>query len=236
MMTEKNAVFEAVDRAGLDARAFEWRVLESYMEPSQFGANYSEASQLHHCASGYFYTFGQYIDQFSPGPTDRIESASLYEYSDSNKWRNRWSALTTWLERLKEELEAPDLWQEMLKERSLSVSTALLPPTEHFTDADRRYLAESLRRIEADIGQQHQLTATQTQAIHDGFEEIKYAMDRFGKKDWVSMATGLLFNVMVGVALSPSAARDLYHKFAAAVVPLLNIAHKMIQSGFHPSM
>ena len=54
-------------------------------------------------------------------------------------------------------------------------------------------------------------------------------MKRFGVKDWVQMATGLLFNIMVGSALAPSAARDLYNMFAGAVVSILDMAQKLIQ-------
>jgi hypothetical protein len=72
----------------------------------------------------------------------------------------------------------------------------------------------------------HRLAESQTQAIHDGFEQIKTEMNRFGKKDWINNATGLLFNLMVGSALAPAAARDLYNIFVAAA-PLLDLAHKL---------
>jgi len=55
-------------------------------------------------------------------------------------------------------------------------------------------------------------------------------MDRLGKKDWFNYAVGLLVNIAVAAAFSPSAARDLLHGFSHAVQPLFDAFLKLIGS------
>jgi hypothetical protein len=42
----------------------------------------------------------------------------------------------------------------------------------------------------------------------------------------INMASGLLFNIMVGAAFAT--ARNIYNMFVAAVAPLLDVAHNLI--------
>jgi len=70
----------------------------------------------------------------------------------------------------------------------------------------------------------------QIAAINEGFESVVSAMDRLGKKDWFNYAVGLLVNIAVAAAFSPSAARDLLHGFSHAVQPLFDAFLKLIGS------
>jgi hypothetical protein len=231
LLTERNALFVLVNRSGIGPTClhFEEVDIKERTPPNvRFSALRDfRVSLLRYKDSDFFYQFGSIYDVFSPGPLSRVESHYLAEQGvPKNTIRAKW--FQKWLARLQEEVTAPDLWAEMMATKSLATASALTPVEERFTERDRLYLAAELKRIEANVEQVHQLTSSQAEAIHDGFEEIKTEMNRYGKKDWVNLATGLLFNIMVGSALAPSAARDLYNMFVTAVAPLLDVAHRLI--------
>ncbi len=184
-------------------------------------------SKLVHTDSQFFYRCGLHIDKCSPGQGYRVQAVPLTP-DPQLKWQDREIAFGRWLLRLREEVQTSDLWAEIAKTKSLSIKIAITSAEEKFDEKEIGYLHGELNRIEAQIQAIHKLTTSQTEAIHGGFEEIRSEMNRFGKKDWANMATGLLFNIMVGSALAPSAARDLYNMFAAAVAPLLDVAHKLL--------
>src|SRR6185437_3577940 len=135
------------------------------------------------------YKFGKDSDAYSPAEEKWKGVGGV----TGVPWGDRLELLVTpWLLRIKKE-NAPDLWAEALSARSLVTATAITPQAEQFTEKDRLYLTDALKRIEGAIVDQHRLTEAQTRAMHDGFEEIKEATNRIGKKDWISYASGLLF-------------------------------------------
>lgn len=222
--TDRNRVFEILRAVELPVNEFVW-------SESEFNEGMGEratGSVLTHRPSEYFYGFGHSFDQFSPGEQSRTESQQLDNYGLA-KTSTRFNAFGRWAERLKDELDAPDLWAEMVTTQSLAIGTALAAAGVGFSTKEANTFAKELKRIEGRITDLHQLTSAQTEALHDGFEQIKADMNRFGKKDWVSYATGLLFNIMVGAAFAPAAAKDIYNMFVAAVAPLLDVAHKLLQ-------
>jgi hypothetical protein len=227
LRTKRNEVFAIVDNyhlTHLDLLLVDARFEES----TEHGLLQYHGSEVVHNQSGFFYRFGKVYDVYTPAEPERTVLFRFDDLGDYSQWERRKQHVAKWLNWLKGEVDTPDLWSEVAKTKSLATATAIIPPEERFNKEETLYIAESLKRIEAGIADQHQLTASQTEAIHDGFEEIKVEMNRFGKKDWVNNATGLLFNIMVGSALAPSAARDLYNMFVAAVAPLLDVAHKLI--------
>ena len=217
-----------VEKSGLNPAVFTWEE-RKHEEPVQWsGMTYAMASVLLHPESEYFYTFGNYHDSCSPGVHERIERHDIYENGVEGRWDCRLPVVKSWLARLKEELDAPDLWGQLFDGKALATHSALTPPTARFTEEQVRLLSGEFKRIEKRVTDLHDLTVAQKEAMHEGFEDIKAEMKRFGIKDWVNYACGLLFNMMVGATFAPSAARDLYNSFVAAVAPLLDVAHRLI--------
>lgn len=225
LRTDRNMVLRLIEAASLDGSQFKWS--ETTFKEGIYGGT-CLGSLLTHLPSEFFYAFGHTFDQYSPGRQNRIESISLSDRYSPKK-QIRYQTVSEWAQRLKVEVDAPDLWTELLTTKALSTNTALMTSEHVFTDNEISYFGKQVEHIEKTITKTHQLTTAQIEAIHDGLDEMKREMNRFGKKDWVNVATGLLVNIMVGAALAPSAAKDLYNMFAAAVAPLLTLAHKLIQ-------
>ncbi len=226
--TEKNAIFIMIEESGLSPAVFTWKERRHEEPVEMFGMTCATASVLLHPESDYFYTFGNYCDSCSPGGYERIERQETFKDGVKGRWNYRHRAVKSWLERLKEELDAPDLWGKLFEGKALAIRSALTPPTARFTQEQVRSLSFEFRRIEQRTADLHELTVAQKEAMHEGFEEIKAEMNRFGIKDWVNLACGLLFNVLVGAAFAPNAAFDLYNSFAAAVSPLLDATQRLI--------
>jgi len=230
LKTERNAIFELVTHSGLEVAHFEWGKFDRFEEPIvMHGITYTTVSVLIHVPSQFHYRFGKYYDQTFPGINERVERRDVFKQGSEYKWKYRITIFQEWLTRLREEIDAPDFWDEIGKAKPLALAAAEMPAEETFAEKEKLYFAVAVERIEADLHRLNQLTASQSEAIHCGFEEIKAEMNRFGKKDWINNATGLLFNIMVNSAFAPSAARDLYNMFVAAVAPLLDVAHKLLQ-------
>lgn len=229
MTTERDNMFRVIEHVGLATSCFQWRELKNYMEPSEYGSSWTKASVLVHVPSEYFYTFGKYVDQFSPGRTDRVESKSLYEYSNSDKWSSRWQSVETWITRLKEEIDAPDLWSQLLKDREVyQLASSTVQPGDVFTAQDKHYVAQQFRQIQNQLSTVHRLQEQQVQAMNQKFGEIVEGMNRFGKKDWLNWAIGALTGFALNAAFSPAAARDLFHGFIGAVGPLFDAVRNLI--------
>jgi len=228
---ERNEVFRLVEHVGLSTSCFAWEESIDHKEPvrrSLVGYFTYTVSVLVHVPSQFAYTFGKFIDQFSPGINARVEKANLI-FGPQNKDKVRRQTVYNWLRRLREEVETPDLWQEMLKDRELyQIASSDMYSLEVFTSQDKLYLSQQLKQVQNQLAKEHQLSANQAQAVEQRFAEIVEGMDRFGKKDWINWAIGALTGFALNAMFSPSAARDMLHGFIAVVGPLFDAAVKLI--------
>jgi hypothetical protein len=223
-----NDVFEMVNFVGLPVADFQWRI-ERLEHNYHGGASYCNGSALYHVESQFFYKFGEWSDVFSPGRIDRVQTVELSTYASSNRWEQRTEPVLVWLSRLKEELDAPDLWNELITDRNAyTIATVTTRHNDRFTTQETSYVAVQLQQVRQQLQAAHDLTAVQTRAIEKGFAEIVQSMNSYGKKDWFNQASGLLVNIAVAYAFSPAAASDLYHRFVAAVAPLFEAVMNLL--------
>ena len=221
---ERNAVFTLVQQSGLEPSDFDWKT-EHIQEPGEYGVVYADASVLLHKPTGFFYKFGVYSDQYSPGHAERIESVEL----SVQKWDVRIKAVAHWLSALKEEVEAPDLWQELLRERRLyRLASAPQLRNEQFSNDEKALVLKQLHTLREQIVSAHNLQSQQTEVLDRGLNYLGQSLDRFGKKDWLNLAIGTLINIAVAAAFSPTAAKDLLHGFTSAIRPLFDSVLKLL--------
>jgi len=182
-----------------------------------------------HTPSGFYYQFGAYSDEFSPGHLERIGRQDISRASYGS-WPSRLQYVTEWLHELKGELDAPDLWAELSNARRLSqIASSSRIDNSQFTIEEKEYIIHQLGEIKQHLIAHHQLQLQQAEAIEHGFQNIVDAMNRFGKKDWVNYAVGFLLNFAVATIFSPQAANDMLHSFMKAVSPLFDAAMKLIK-------
>ena len=115
LKTAQNDVLDRVKASGITPTQFVWETVVT----QEWGAGYQysyTASKLVHEPSGFYYQFGSYSDEFSPGHLQRVEHKKV----GKDDWFGRLQVVTYWLNELKEQLDAPDLWAELLEVRRLS--------------------------------------------------------------------------------------------------------------------
>src|SRR5260221_1281756 len=116
--TQRNADLELILGAGFDATDFEWSEVnlgESYIGSETL---YS-VSCLTHRSTEYYFVFGESSVKCSPGSRSKVER----EYK-VNLWSVKFNTFRIWLQRLRQEVDAPDLWAEVGKERQASHSAS----------------------------------------------------------------------------------------------------------------
>jgi hypothetical protein len=110
LVTQRNAVFELIREVGLDPAAFSWEAAKN--------GNGVLVSRLVHSGRVFFADFD--LDrlrfQCCPGLTSRV-----HEWSMPLLWQHQLREARGWLERMKKELAATDLWEQL---RSLPVTVS----------------------------------------------------------------------------------------------------------------
>jgi hypothetical protein len=204
LKSQANEVLEAIQAAGLQPADFLW-VKRSSKHLTQV-----DISVIAHSPTNYFYAFdfaqkGTHWSSFSPGAEATIEE------HHPGGWREQMHYVRGWLNNLKREVDTPDLWAAIGNEKAL-VRAAVEENTSQspFTSAERDKLAEGLKELKAYMQATYQLTSDQISYISDRFDYLEEASGRLNRKDWLMLAIGVITNIVIGAALAPSAARDLF--------------------------
>jgi hypothetical protein len=172
-------------------------------------------SVLRYEPRGYYFTFDFYGDQGiwsrrSPG-RDQMEE----NHNGFSSWKDQYKWCREWLDFVKEELEAPDIWTEFIKSRTLPAATPFDPGANTpFTEEEQDYLTTRLDEFkEAIIASVSglQLPAADLESRIDQIESelsyIKQGLTRLGRIDWknilIASLLGLIINVGCASDLRP---------------------------------
>jgi hypothetical protein len=221
---EKNEIFSLVVDVGLNPAEFGW-LDEEYTEyidgePVQF-----KTSRLKHRPTRYFCRFGGLRVEMSPGPDHRVE----YE-EHHNNWQIKRAAAQLWLEELRKEVDAPDLWATIGQEKALSTAAASADlDNRPFTAAEQSLIATKLDEIKAYLLGGQRFAADEADAVERGFAYLKEAADRMGRKDWLNILIGGLISLAIGLALEPEKARGLLRPAGTVFQSLWGMTQGMLQ-------
>ena len=224
--TQKNEVLARVRGAGLDPLDFVWVERKS---PEWSRWEGYAADTLVHKPTGYYCAVfappqavglmhlsdrliampvpGPYVAVFEPvnsGPRGRLVSVDLSSVL---------TGVAEWLDVVKREHEAPDLWAQLAVQGDVfgDAVSALEIANTPFTADEKRRITQGLDEIKAQLAAQHELSEQQLTAIDKGFAALKAASERVGRKDWVLMFGGMLMGIIGSAALPPETVRGLFH-------------------------
>ena len=183
---QRNAVLAAVQDAGLFPAEFDWT-----------GA---VGSRLCHLPTGAYFVFegvaGNYSSQYSAGdvPVERREGLSQHRLMQQ---------VGLWLAKLKRDIDTPDLWAELRRERELlaAASDEAIENTP-FSVPEQEQIAGQIRDIKDYLIRTHALSEAQAKRL----DYLIDASGRVGRKDWFLMAASVILGYVVTAALSPAAA------------------------------
>jgi hypothetical protein len=219
--TQKNTIFKLLTEAHFDPADFEWTE-HPLNEDTSMGIVQSRASTLFHRPTQYYFTFGRIYSRFVPGTKNKVEAKARTNDAPADCFR-------LWLRRLRQEVDAPDLWATIGQEKALSTAAASADlDNRPFTAAEQALIIARLNETKRHLLDGQQFTAEQAELVAQRFEYLKESSTRMGRKDWFNVLYGGLITVIVGVALAPDAARSLLRLAATAFQSLLGVAQGVL--------
>ena len=146
--------------------------------------------------------------KIADGPTRERSAAPL---------RTALEVLDLWLAELKAEMEAPDLWGGLERDRALVQAVGENPENAPFDDADKEAINDALDEIEETAQAAYSLDGAQAAQLAAGIADLREKLDRMGRREWITYAAGTLALLQASV-LPPDASRQIFVKLVKAAV------------------
>jgi hypothetical protein len=212
---QRNALFKAVEAGGLNAR-------ECAFEYDDTGARIT-----HRPSGSYFLLEG-----------DPAKYTCTWVIGEGPKWGplDTFTAFTLdervqgWATEVRSDVDTPDLWADLQRELGAATDTRFEDVEDTpFTPAEREEIADKLREIKEFAEKTYSLTGAQVDRLAAQLDHIEAASHRIGRKDWLLLFYGVLFNFIVSGLLRPDAAhgivvmvfQGLAHLFGGVEAPQL---------------
>lgn len=213
LKTQANDVLNVLTKNGVDPKDFAWEL--------------EGTTTLRHTPSGdYFFTFerdedGNHQAAYCPGEgISYRESQHGGSGRRSGSWAGQLSLVEKWLTNLKREIQAPDLWS-LLSEQTALVEAASADSTNApFSAAEREKISDGLRELEAYIESTHHLDEQKHAFLESRLRYLVDAAHRQGRQDWLHTAIGVLFTIVLGLAMAPDQAKEIF-RFVGNVLDIL---------------
>jgi hypothetical protein len=197
-----NDVFAAIQAAGLNPAEFE------RTEASSPRAN-GHVPVLHHPPSKATFTFDfddtQHWADYTPG-NDRPRDERA-----AGNWDGQLNYVKQWLEYLKREWHAPNLWAELRAQRRLvtAIGGASDDSNAPFGLEEQKEIARQLAEIKTYVRKTYQLNESQYEAIDARLDYFAEAAKRLGRIDWRNAFIGAFLGAVLQAVLPPEPVQDI---------------------------
>lgn len=161
----------------------------------------------------------------SPAPEGRVVVAP-----HQNNWELKKRGATLWLEQLKKEVDAPDLWATIGQEKALSTaaSSANLD-NRPFTAAEQSLIATKLDEIKGYLLESQEFAAEQAENVERQFAYLGESSRRLGRKDWLNALIGALVSQAINLAVPPEVAQALLVMAGHSFQSLWNLSQQYLR-------
>jgi hypothetical protein len=120
-----------------------------------------------------------------------------------------WLAVVTrverWAQGVKDDVDTPDLWAELQRERTLLTEGYQDGEDTPLTPDEQAEIAEQLQQIKEFVKETYSLSETKMRALEVELKYIQEASGRIGRKDLALLVFGVMFHVIVMGVLPPDA-------------------------------
>ncbi len=185
----RNAIIEAVQAGGLDPREFDF----------DFGD--TETRIAHRWSESHFILGGPWGNWEGTYVVGDAVPWPYHEYV----WSNVEKRLEQWAAKVKKDLETPDLWAQLQREREILSRAPDEAENTPFTPDEQEEIVKHLDEIKEYVKSTHSLSHDQMVALEEGFKELATATRRLGRNDWRLMFLGLVLTLIVTGILPPDA-------------------------------
>lgn len=175
-------------------------IRDARLVPEEFDCVGAVGTRLCHLPTGAYFVVegvaGAYSSQYSAGdgPVEQREGLSEYRLMQQ---------VDLWLAKLKRDIDTPDLWAELRRERELlAAASDVSIENTPFTPAEQEDIAEQIRDIKDYLIRTHALSEAQVARL----DYLIDASGRVGRKDWFLMAASVILGYVVMAVLPQAAA------------------------------
>lgn len=204
--TRKNAVMQAILDVGLSPMEFEWARVPSGVINVGGGRDPWLVDVLLHRPTRYSFLFdvdehGSLWVSYLPGP-----EGSRYR-SHSGGWEQVLDAVGSWLEAVRDEHGAPDLWTALESHRELLAGEET--NNSPFTPDEQRQIETRLGELKTYARATLELEPAQLEKIEANLDYLVEAAQREGRIDWRNLLLGSLISLALQAVVPVDAVQQL---------------------------
>jgi hypothetical protein len=207
---EKNDIFVAIEKTGLDPHKFRWEIRPSnliqvyrrhevYDALSGYEFDMAETLLTGEGSQEFFFTFER--------NQDGVFLASLFPHINvgtsvqTQRWQGLSGAFNEWLDVVKYELKETDLWGTLPHNQVLTAIPKSYSNEEQFSPSEVLQLRERLLEIEKFIVQTNRLTGSAKAQVHQTFVYLQRKAETATKLDWKNIFAGAIVSLVLSLAV-----------------------------------
>jgi hypothetical protein len=192
---KRNAIFEGIVAGGLDPH-------DCVLSEGTPGAEGPVDARISHMPSGSYFILGGDVRRYTG--SSKVGDSDVTWPFEAFSWRKVEEHVQRWAEEVKHDLDTPDRWAELQHEREIltGVRNEAVENTPFSAD-ERAEIAERLREIGEYLTRTYALSSEQMLLVEAKLDEIESAAGRIGRKDWLLLLFGVMFEVIVTGLLPP---------------------------------
>jgi hypothetical protein len=205
LRSQRNAVLRAIQEAGLNPAEFGWDTI--YGDGTMISAS---VPLLTHRPTQSFYAFDYDAGRENHHAVYVPGAGRAQERIVAGDWTLQLAHVARWLENLKREYEAPDLWGELGRQREVVAGEPAEDERENtpFTPEEQAEITAQLRELKEYLRANHQLTGQQMRAIESRLDYLADAARRLGRFDWRQTLVGTLLGLVVQAVVPSEPIQD----------------------------
>jgi hypothetical protein len=201
---QRNQVLRRIEARALSRDDFRW---DDATTGNRTVVGPVEHHALVHRATGVLFTFKSQPSEFEAPPNGIVlagrADVGVARINVIDGWPKQMDGFSEWLERLKAELDVPDLWAE-LRHDDRAVFTVVADPSAEntpFTEDEREEIARVLAELTAEVKDSFALTADSIKLLDAGVAQLIDDSQRIGRKDWLLLFIGVMVSIAVTAAI-----------------------------------
>ena len=181
LQSQKNEVLLTIKESGLNPREFE------LVDPPENGC----ITHLIHVPSGYRFRLSEFAVSYSPAEETR------QQHIEQSNWAGKISILAKWLDYLKREVEAPDLWASLAQAQEMLGAEPTEAVNTPFSAEEQIQAKRAIEDIRIYISATYSLADEPLAQVNRKLDYLIDASTRVGRKDWKVLFLGILFTLVV---------------------------------------
>jgi len=221
---QRNMVYETIAKTGIDPAQFnlevEGKLLVTHNAGSTFEVVWGDNRRIYRIRSRHGRTL--IIKAI-------VEDGLNKTCAVPGRFKYLLPLLQNWAVEVKQVTEAPDYWEEMKRGQALITDIQDDQDSENtpFTEDEQDEIAARLEDIKKNLTDRFELSNEQTERVEEKLDEAAQASKRMGRKDWLMLFGGTIFNLIVTDTVTPIVAQHIFtvtihgliHLFTGGSVP-----------------